>query len=241
MEVLAIMGIRSGSKGLPGKNIRELEGKPLFRWAIDAARRSKYVTRIIVSTDSEEYRQLILSNGIESPYLRPKKFAIDSSPEIEFIDDLLQWLKFNEGYYPDVCVRLLATVPMQLEDDIDSSVAILMENRNIDSSVVVAESRQHPVKALEILEESGLCVPYGKTIVDTGDITPKDRGQYRKSYHRANIISFRRSNIELHGSLTGMSCMPHVISQERAVDIDSETDFWIVEGLMQRFEWKDRY
>ena len=113
MEVLALMGIRSGSKGLPNKNIRDLEGKPVFKWAIDAAKRSKSVSRTIVSTDSEVYRDLVLRYGIESPYLRPKTLATDSSSEIEFIEDLLSWLDCNEGYKPDICVRLLATVPMQ--------------------------------------------------------------------------------------------------------------------------------
>lgn len=240
MEVLAIMGIRSGSTGLPGKNIRLLEGKPLFKWGIDAAHRSNSVGRVIVSTDSEKYRQLVLDYGIESPYLRPSKFATNGSPEIDFITDLLKWLEINEGYRPDICVRLLATVPMQSEDDIDKSVSLLLANNHVDSTVVVAESRQHPVKALEILDDTGLCVPYGKSPADTGEITPKDRAQYTKSYHRANIITFKRENIDRYGSLTGMMCMPHVISQDRAVDIDTEVDFWCAEAIMKRLNWSDR-
>lgn len=241
MEVLALMGIRGGSKGLPGKNVRLLAGKPLFKWGIDAAKRSSFVGRVIVSTDSEEYRQLVLDNEIESPYLRPNKFATDGSPEIDFIANLLEWLEQNEGYCPDICVRLLATVPMQLEDDIDKSVSMLVENNQIDSSVVIAESRQHPVKALEILDDTGLCVPYGKTTADTGDITPKDRAQYKKSYHRANIITFKPENIKKYGSLTGMMCLPHVISQDRAIDIDTEVDFWCAEAIMNKLNWSGKY
>ena len=241
MEILAIMGIRSGSKGVPGKNIKNIEGKPLFKWGIDAARKSKYVTRIIVSTDSEEYRNLVLSYGIESPYLRPKEYAIDSSPEIEFIGDLLQWLDKYENYCPDICMRLLATVPMQTEHDIDGCISLLHENQDVDSAVVIAESRQHPVKALEINEESGLCVPYGKTIKDTGEITPKDRGQYTTSYHRSNIIGFRGENIVKYGTLTGMTCLPYIISQERGIDIDTEADFWCAEAIMQKLDWKNKF
>ena len=240
MEVLAIMGIRSGSKGVPGKNIRLLEGKPLFKWGVDAASRSKYVTRTIVSTDSEEYRQIVIDSGTESPYLRPEEFGSDDSPEIEFINDLLQWLEHSEGYIPDICVRLLATVPMQLECDIDHSIDLLVNNRHVDSTVVIAESRQHPVKALEILSDSGMCVPYGKTIDYTGEITPKSRAHYAKSYHRANIITFRKRNIEMYGTLTGMSCLPYVVNQERAIDIDNEIDFWCAEAIMKRLGWKDR-
>ena len=241
MEVLAIMGLRSGSKGVPGKNIRKIEGQPLFKWGIDAAMRSKHITRTIVSTDSEDYRQLVLSYGIESPYLRPKKFGADRSPEIEFISDLLQWLDKNENYCPDICIRLLATVPMQTEHDIDSCVSLLKENKDVDSAVVLAESRQHPLKAIEILEGSGLCVPYGKTIKETGEMTPTNREQYRKSYHRANIVGFRYENIAKYGNLIGMTCLPHVICQERGIDIDTEPDFWCAEAIMKNLNWDQNF
>ena len=96
----------------------------------------------------------------------------------------------------------------------------------------------HPVKALEVLDDSGLCIPYGKSIEYTNEVTPKSRGLYKKSYHRANIITFRASNISLYNSLTGLRCLPHIISQDRAIDIDSEVDFLCIEALMRKFHWR---
>ena len=96
MKILGIIGIRSGSKGVKDKNIKPLLGKPLVGWVIDAARKSKYLNRIIVSTDSEKYVDVVKSLGAEAPYLRPSNLATDDSPEIEYIIDILNLILHNK-------------------------------------------------------------------------------------------------------------------------------------------------
>lgn len=234
MEVLAIIGIRSGSKGVINKNIKTLYGKPLVGWIIDAAQRSKSITRLIVSTDSLEYANIVKELGVEVPCLRPKELASDSSTDLEYINHMLEWLRENEGYVPDIVVRLMATVPMQEPEDIDELVNILKSDLNATSAVVISESRQHPMKALKILNDKsgqGQLVHY---FTETGkDVTPVARQSYPKAYFRSNIVATRPETIYKTNSLTGDLVRYHIIPQERAIDIDNDIDFLILETLLK--------
>ncbi len=233
VEVLGIVGIRSGSKGVPNKNIRNLLGKPLVGWILDAARCSENITRLVVSTDSEEYADIAKSFGAEVPYLRPSELASDRSSEIDYVRHMLEWLKNNEGYEPDIVVRMMATVPLQTSSDIDAVVQILKSDSDADSAVVIAEARQHPLKALKIIDDQN----GGKKLVtyfsESGrEVTPIARQSYETAYFRANVIACRTAIVNATNSLTGDVVRFHVIPQERAVDIDNLVDFYIAEHLL---------
>lgn len=234
MEVLAIIGIRSGSKGVINKNIKTLYGKPLVGWIIDAAQKSKSITRLIVSTDSQEYANIVQNLGVEVPCLRPKELASDTSTDLEYINHMLDWLLQNEGYVPDIVVRLMATVPLQASEDIDELVDILKSDLSATSAVVISESRQHPMKALKIVDEKngqGLLVHY---FTETGrDVTPVARQNYPKAYFRSNIVATRTETISKTNTLTGDKVKYHIIPQERAIDIDNDIDFLIAEMLLK--------
>ena len=234
MKVLGIIGIRSGSKGVKDKNIKPLLGKPLVGWVIEAAKKSKYLNRIIVSTDSEKYVDVVKSLGAEAPYLRPSNLATDDSPEIEYILDILNWLKDNEDYVPDIVVRLMATVPMQESQDIDALIEILENDQNATSSVVIAEARQHPMKALKIINDNMGSSKLVSYFNESGrEVTPIARQSYAKAYFRSNIIASRIKTIYETNSLTGDLVRYHIIPQERAIDIDNIIDFSIAELLLE--------
>lgn len=241
MNILALMGIREGSKGCPNKNIHPILNKPLFTWAMSAANKSRYVNRLVISTDSPLYRKEAISYGIEAPFTRPKLLATDNSPEILYVKHALQYLEHHEGYKPDIVVRLLATVPMQMHEEIDNCIECLLNNNEFDSAVVVSESRQHPMKALRIVRENDqdLLFPYQSN--DTRAITPIDRGQYEKSYHRSNVIAFKPEVIDRTNSLTGSRCHPVVIDSIRGIDIDTREDLEYVEYLMKKYNWSKKY
>lgn len=234
MEVLAIIGIRSGSKGVINKNIKTLYGKPLVGWIIDAAQKSKSITRLIVSTDSHDYANIVKELGVEVPCLRPKELASDSSTDLEYITHMLGWLSENEGYVPDIVVRLMATVPLQTSEDIDELVDILISDLSATSAVVISESRQHPMKALKIVNDNnghGLLVHY---FSETGrDVTPVARQNYPIAYFRSNIVATRLETISKTNTLTGDKVKYHIIPQERAIDIDNDIDFLIAEMLLK--------
>ena len=191
MKILAILGIRSGSKGFPDKNITNLHGFPLFTWSASAAKRSKHINRLLISTESINYQNIARSHGFEAPYLRPEHLADDFSPEFNFVENLLITLEKKENYRPDICVRLLATVPMQLEHEIDCGIDYLLSNPKADSAVVISESRQHPRKSLEISDCGQKCYPYGMDERHSALVTPLSRATYKKSYHRSNVIIFK--------------------------------------------------
>lgn len=235
LQILGIVGIRAGSKGVPNKNIMDLAGKPLVGWVIDAAKRSKKINRIVVSTDSENYQKIAKSCGAEAPYLRPKELAEDRSPEIDFVKHMLNWLKDNENYEPDLVVRLIATVPLQAPEDLDAVIQILEEDPESDSAVVIAEARQHPLKALKLVEDKNGQKKLVTFFSDSGrEVTPIARQTYQKAYFRANVIACRTGVIWDTNSLTGDTVRYHIIPQERAIDIDNNIDFFITENLIKK-------
>lgn len=236
LKIMGIIGVRSGSKGVPHKNIRLLMRKPLMAWIIETARASRYINRIVVSTDSDEYAVIARHYGAEVPCLRQKELAADHSPECEYVRDMLEWLEEHEQYKPDIVVRMMATVPLQLPEDIDRCIEELLKDPLAQSAVVIAEARQHPHKALKLVDD-GMS---GKRLVtyftESGrEVTPIARQHYEKAYFRANVIACRTQVIYETGSLTGDLVRYHIIPQERAIDIDSPIDFFIIEKLMEKF------
>lgn len=235
LKVLGIVGIRSGSKGVPNKNIRDLSGKPLVGWVLDAAQRSESINRLVVSTDSEQYEEIARACGAEVPYLRPSELAHDKSSEIDYVRHMLDWLDKNEGYRPDIVVRMMATVPLQEPEDIDAVVQILKADPVADSAVVIAEARQHPLKALKIVDDGAGGTKLVTYFSDSGrEVTPIARQSYQPAYFRANVIACRTKVVYDTHSLTGDTVRYYIIPQERAVDIDNLIDFFIVEHLMSR-------
>ncbi|MEK7067237.1 MAG: acylneuraminate cytidylyltransferase family protein [Patescibacteria group bacterium] len=237
LKILGIVGVRSGSKGVHHKNIKPLAGKPLVGWILDAARESKYINRLVVSTDIEEYAIVARQFGAEVPYLRPKELASDGSPEFEYVKHMIEWLYKNDGYKPDMVVRLLATAPLQSVVDIDACIEELLKDPNAQSAVVIAEARQIPHKALKLINDGSGGKHLVSYFTESGrDVTPIARQNYEKVYFRANVIAFRPEVISSTSSLTGDRVRYHIIPQERAIDIDSPIDFFIAEKLIEKFK-----
>ena len=230
-RILAIIGARSGSKGIPHKNIRPLGGKPLMSWIIGAARESKYINRIIVSTDSKEYAEVANRSGAEAPFLRPAEISGDTSPDFEYIIHAVNWLEANERYIPNIVVRLIPTVPFQRTEDIDASIEVLLKNPQLDSVMGVAEARQHPGKALRITDADSLAPFHDHYTLNT---YPNARQKHEKAYFRGNIIVTRTSVLKERKLLYGERSGYHIIPYLYALDIDSELDFAIAEALLEK-------
>ncbi|MBZ0160165.1 MAG: acylneuraminate cytidylyltransferase family protein [bacterium] len=236
LKILGIIGARSGSKGVPHKNIRLLMEKPLIAWIIETAKASRYVNRVIVSTDSEEYAAIARRYGADVPYLRPKELAADHSPEWEYVKHMVEWLMEYEQYKPDIVVRMMTTVPLQMPEDIDSCIEELLKDPLAQSAVVIAEARQHPLKALKLINDGKGGQHLVTYFTESGrEVTPIARQHYEKAYFRSNVIACRTNVIYETASLTGDFVRYHIIPQERAIDIDSPIDFFIVEKLMEKF------
>lgn len=238
LKIIGVIGARSGSKGVSHKNIRFLAGKPLIAWIIEAAKKSKYLDRVLVSTDSEEYAKIAREHGAETPFLRPKELASDASLDFDYVSHAVNWLIKNENYKPDIVVRLMPTIPFQRAEDMDFCIEELLKDESAESSVVIAEARQHPQKALKISENGGKAYLVSHVSGLGVDVSPTSRQKYEKAYFRANVVASRMRTIEKYKdikSLTGEKVCYHIIPQERALDIDSEIDFAVAEILLNKF------
>ena len=237
MNIIGIIGARSGSKGVKDKNIRQLLGKPLLGRIIETSKKSKYISRVIVSTDSKHYVDIAREFGAEVPFLRPEELSSDWSPDYDYVLHAVKWLKSNENYEPDIVVRLMATVPLQTTEDIDLCIEELIKDKTAHSAVVISEARQHPLKALKLMDDKKGGHYLVSYFSESGrEVTPIARQNYEKAYFRSNIIACRLNTIYNTDSLTGDRVRYHIIPQERALDIDSEMDFIVVEDLIKRLD-----
>ena len=144
-RVLAIIPARGGSKGLPGKNIRPMCGKPLIAWSIEKAKKSRYLDVIMATTDSEEIAEIARSYGAHVPFIRPAELATDEASTYDVIRHALAFLDEDEASAFDLVVLLEPTSPLREDDDIDRMLEkLLAYYEEFDSIVSVGEVDEHP-------------------------------------------------------------------------------------------------
>lgn len=139
-NVLAVIPARGGSKGIPKKNIIDLCGKPLIYYSIREAHKSKLVDATILSTDSPEIADVAKMYGVDVPFLRPSKFASDSSRDVEYLAHAIQFMEQERGWTPKYVVLLLPTTPSRIALDIDAAIEMII-TEGADS---VRTMTQHP-------------------------------------------------------------------------------------------------
>ena len=157
-RVLAIVPARAGSKGLPGKNIRPLAGKPLLAWPIAAARASAHVDRVIISTDDQGFADIAVAHGADAPFLRPAELASDTAPSIDFILHAVDALAEAGDAY-DYVVLLEPTSPLTEGSDVDAALKQLIA---ADADAIVGVSKLeavHPAFAVR-KDGQGAITPY---------------------------------------------------------------------------------
>lgn len=236
MEILAIIPARGGSRGVPGKNIKLLAGKPLIAWTIISAKQSKHPMRVIVSTDDEEIASVAREYGAEVPFMRPKEIAKDLSTDVEFIEHALSVLKEKEGYVPDVIVRLPPTSPLRLAEDIDKGIDTLIEDVDADAVRPIMEAPKHPYKLWKIPEgEKHLAPFFSRDITGFDEPHNLPRQLFPKVYvHTGAMDVIRRKTIEEQKSTSGKKLAFFFMPEERSVNIDHPIDFEIADFLMQK-------
>ncbi len=150
MNILAVIPARSGSKSIPNKNIMSIGGKPMLAYSIEHAQKSKFINRIVVTTDSEYYADIAKSFGAEVPFLRPAHIALDLSTDLEVFEHALMWLKENEGYQADIVVHLRPTTPVRNPVDVDNMIEMLIRDISLDSVRSVSIAPETPYKMWSI-------------------------------------------------------------------------------------------
>ena len=225
---LAVIPARAGSKRVPGKNIRELCGKPIIAYTVEAAIQSNVFSRVVVSTDSEEIANVSVRVGAEVPFLRPKEVAQNQSVIEDAILDALKRLKQSGGYKPDVIVLLHPTTPLRTTTHIDESIALLLE-KQADAVVSVSEPMEHPGDMVYWDSQGKM-----HFLLDT-DFGKGQRQQYPKYFFLNGVVYvFTRENLLQNKSRFGKKTIPYVMRKIDSIDIDSMDDLLIAEAILMR-------
>lgn len=225
MNILAIIPARGGSKGVPHKNIKLLAGKPLITYSIEAAKGSKYIDRVVVSTDDGEISKISKKYGAEV-ILRPEDLAQDESPTLDAVIHSLNVLE-EDDYYADLIVLLQPTSPLRTSQNIDNATEILIDKFDrCDSVVSVCEFEHSPYWALKI--EAGYLKPA------FGDRYFKLRRQELPEIYMPNgsIFISKKDILLKHQNFYSGNVMPYFMSTDESVDIDTEMDFKIAETIL---------
>lgn len=227
MRVLAIIPARGGSKGLPGKNIKPLCGKPLIGWTIEQAQQSKYIDEIFVSTDSQEIADVAETFGVSVPDLRPAELAGDTATSASFVIYTIEKLK-AEGKEFDYIILLEPTSPLRTAQDIDSSIEILKNNLEVQSVVGVCKAEcAHPAFMVRI-DNNGLLAPYLDQMravrrQDIGDLY-----YFEGTVYVSTIDAFLEKESFYHDKT-----LPYIVPKSRAFEIDDQEDWFIVESIIK--------
>ena len=227
MKVLAIIPARGGSKGIPLKNIKKLNGKPLIEYTIDVAKRSRSLDRIIVSTDNEKIAALAKKNGAEAPFTRPKRISSSQSTQFQVIKHTLDYLQ-TEGYSPDVVVLLQPTSPFRTTKIIDDSIKELIRSK-ATCVVSVMPIKQHPYVSFWI--KKGMLKPFKKDFHNYG--TRQTRSHLY--YPTGSVYTFLAKNMSQYKSIYGPKMKP-IVEDESRLDIDTALDFFMCEMILKY--WK---
>lgn len=227
-RVLGLIPARAGSKGIPGKNVRLLAGRPLIGYTIDAARQSKEIDRVILSTESEDIAEVGRQLGAEVPFLRPADLAQDDTPMLPVVEHAVAALE-REGWTPDIIVLLQPTSPLRRPEHISRAMTLLRETR-ADSvvSVVRVPTELSPDYVMKIVDDR--LEPF---LSEGARVTR--RQDARKAYSRdGTVYAFWRETLRKHRSIYGADCRPLEIPRPESVTLDTQDDWEEAERLITR-------
>lgn len=226
-KILALIPARGGSKGIKDKNIIFLAGKPLIAYSIEAAKYSKYIDDIIVTTDSEKIAEISKQYGASVPFMRPAELAADTSKTIDAVLHAIQTLKTMGKEY-DVLILLQPTQPLRTNKDIDEAIEIYYQNKEeglvsvspVDDSPLLIRSISNDGKLLNLLSQNSTC-----------------RRQDMPEYYKVNgcIYINKIDEIDKNTSFNDNK-VPFIMRKEHSVDIDELSDLWMAEYYLQNLK-----
>ena len=229
-RILALIPARGGSKGLPGKNLKSLAGKPLIVWSIEQALASKTIDRLIVSTEDEEIASVSRRHGADVPFLRPVELATDMALVGSAIIHAVQTLQ-SMGEHYDIVMLLECTSPVRYPGDIDRAIATLVDSKGAQSAVGVVENTHAPPHWNFRLTDGLLT-----TFIENGlSVEQCQRQAVEKSYVPYCIYLSYWSSYEKHAMFYQPRTVPIILRKEQMVEIDEEIDLLIAETIMKHY------
>lgn len=224
--ILCVIPARGGSKGIPGKNIKLLGGIPLIGYAIRAAKASKYIDRVVVSTDNDEIAEVAKTFGAEVPFMRPSELATDDAPVELALQHAVTTMKEKENFNPDTHVLIQPTSPFVKDVDIDAAIETFFST-GTNSCVSMCEINDRPEKMYSLKES------IAKPFFDM----PPMRRQDRQLLYLINgaVYVTKIDVLMLQGRVfDNASCSAIIMPRERSIDVDTQADFDIAETLLNK-------
>jgi CMP-N,N'-diacetyllegionaminic acid synthase len=233
-KILVLVPARSGSKGIPGKNKKEINGIPLLAYPIIAANKSKYVDKIIFSSDSKDLCGIAKNYGAEAPFLRPNELASDDSVRFDVILHTLIYVKESYEENFDILVFLEPTSPLTNENDIDTALEFFIKQK-CESLVSIAESpTHHPEYAVELNDSTNIIKPF---LRNSFNDLPMNRQSLNPIYffdgslYISDIQKFIEKKEFYHESTKGI-----ILDGIKSLEIDEPMDFVIAQEILKHNE-----
>lgn len=234
VRILGVIPARGGSKSIPHKNIASLAGRPLIYYTIREAEKSKLLDAFVVSTDDPKIVRVARAYGADVPFLRPKKYAQDSSPDIGYLEHALQWLKDHRGWNPEIVVMLRPTSPLRTSREIDGVIRFMLETK-CDSVKSVSLPYPHNPFKMWFLDETTKKI---KPILPTRHFkklgTDVPRQLLPVVYWQNGLVDVTRAKFIRRGRVFGPDMRGFVTDPGLSADIDSAADLKRVAALIKR-------
>lgn len=232
MNTICVISARGGSRGLPGKNVRPLLGKPLIVWSIEQALATPEIDRVVISTDSEIIAETARAAGAETPFIRPPELATSEAGKFGVFKHALDACEkhYKETY--DLYVDLDCTNPLRDPSDISACIQKYHERKSagVDGVFTICEARKNPYFNLLESDNQGalkICKKLPGTVVRRQDAPPVY--EHVASIYALSPEYIRRANYLLDGHTEGYD-----IGSAKSLDVDSEFDFTLIEFLMKK-------
>lgn len=235
-KILCIIPARGGSTGLPNKNIKKLAGKPLVEWSIDAALKSRLISKIIISTDSKEVIKICKKrkylNKIDLPFKRPKNISGDNSPISKSIIHAIDYYKKQKQEF-EYIILLEPTSPIRFKNDIDNAIKkLLIKSKNFDSLVSIGEVKTNPYLLMSIVKNKI------KSLFNLNK-NNLNRQNFKKVYFPFGVLYLSKIKSFLrHESFYTNKTMFYKIKDCQCYEIDDIYDFFCVEKIMKKVKFK---
>lgn len=228
--ILGTICCRGGSKGVPGKNVRLLNGIPLIGHTILQARDSKLIDELIISTDSPEIGRVAVEYGASFPFLRPLHLASDTASKWPVFIHALEFYEKETGKTVDYIVDMDVTVPLKTKNDIEQAIELAKSRPDVDVVITGYEPERNPYFNMMELTENGYA-----QIVKTSE-KPIVRRQDAPVVYSLSPAAYviKKSALYNFEHWSKAKCLISPMPRERAIDIDSEFDFQLIEFILQK-------
>jgi len=228
LNILCTICARGGSKGIPRKNIKKLNGKPLIYYTINQAIKWGKANKIIVSTEDEEIANISRKYGAEVPFLRPKELATDEAGKLDVIKHAVRYYE-DLGESFDIILDLDPTAPLRSLSDLDNAMNLFLKN-NPNNLYSVCEARKNPYFNMVELDNSfrsHICKKLDKDVLS--------RQTAPKVYEmNASIYIYEKNFLLQTNTIHSDNTIVYIMPLERSIDIDSEIDFYFIEYLIKK-------